>query len=96
MSDWRTRIEAALERDRRSLREVSLAANVSHGYLHGILRDDKEPTLDRFVRICGALHISVVYALTGIDMNQETEAVIEALQKDDRLRQAILTLIDRA
>jgi transcriptional regulator with XRE-family HTH domain len=95
MSDgWRSRIEDTIKRDGWSLREVSLRAGVSHGYLHGVLRDGKEPTLDRFLKICSALQLSAVYVLTGISIGQEDQAILSAMSRDDRLRHAILSLID--
>jgi ribonucleoside-diphosphate reductase alpha chain len=94
--DWRARIESAIKADGRSLREISLAADVSHGYLHGILRDNKEPTLDRFLRICAAMHVSAVYVLTGLEMNQETEAIVRQLQADAKARKAIFAILDLA
>ena len=94
MTNWRNRLEGVIRADGRSLRDVSLAAKVSHGYLHGVLRDGKEPTLDRFLRICSALHVSAVYVLTGLDVNQETEAIMRAIQQNDKARSAILTLLD--
>lgn len=97
MSDdlWRGRLEAAIEKDGRSLRDISLAAKLSHGYLHGILRDNKEPTLDRFIRICKELKISLSYALLGVDVSAETEAILSGLEGDAKTRDAILAILDR-
>lgn len=93
---WRERIEGAVKRDGRSLRDISLASGLSHGYLHGILRDDKEPTLDRFIRICAELKISLSYALMGVNITPETEAILSALEGDDASRTAVLSLLRRA
>lgn len=91
--DWRERLEAAVSKDGRSFRDISLAAGLSHGYLHGILRDNKEPTLDRFVRICKVLNISVAYALMGMDITRETEQIISEIEADGERRTAILQLL---
>lgn len=93
--EWRERLEAVVERDGRSLREISLAAGLSHGYLHGILRDGKEPTLDRFTRLCGALGVSVSYAMLGADVSPETEDIIRALESDPETRAMVLALLRR-
>jgi len=92
-ADWRSRLEAAIERDGRSLREISLGAKVSHGYLHGILRDDKEPTLDRFFKICRELRVSPAYVLLGVELSPETEEVMRLLEANPSRRDAILGLL---
>lgn len=92
---WRTRLEDAVTADGRSLRQISLDAGLSEGYLHGILRNGKEPTLDRFIRICSTLHISTAYALMGAKVAPETEAIIAALESDPRTRDAVLALLGR-
>lgn len=95
MSDdaWRERIEAAIQKDGRSYREVSLAAGLSHGYVHGILKDDKEPTLDRFIRLCQVLNLSVSYALLGANISRQAETLISAIEENPQARDAILALL---
>lgn len=90
---WRDRIEAAAKKDGRSLREISLAAGLSHGYVHGVLRDGKEPTLDRFIKICKALDMSLAYALTGVEVSGKTLDLIEAIERGGPRRDAILALL---
>jgi transcriptional regulator with XRE-family HTH domain len=90
---WRQRLEAAVEKDNRKLREISLAAGLSHGYLHGILRDGKEPTIDRFARICNELGLSLSYALMGVDITPETEQLINQIDGDDDSRHALIALM---
>lgn len=94
-SGWRQRLEEAARKDGRSLRDISLAAKLSHGYLHGILRDGKEPTLDRFARICKELNLSLSYALMGVHVSTETEEIIKGLDSDPGTREAILALLKR-
>ncbi len=92
---WRQRIEAAIAADERSMRDISLAAGLSHGYLHGILRDGKEPTLDRFIRICDVLGISLAHALMGVDLSPDTERLISEIEGDEESRAAILAILSR-
>jgi len=98
MSDdeWRPRLEAAVGGDGRSLRDISLAAGLSHGYLHGILRNGKEPTLDRFIRICAEVNVSLTHVLTGADVSPATEAILEALESDPGARERVLLALRRA
>lgn len=91
--DWRKRFEEAAAKDGRSLRDISLAAGLSHGYLHGILRDGKEPTLDRFKKICKALGMSQAYALMGIDVSDDHVALIEEIDRGGPRADAILALL---
>lgn len=93
--DWRKRLETAVDADGRSLRDISLAAGLSHGYLHGILRDGKEPTLDRFRKICAEMGLSLSYVLIGTNISPATEDIISALEADDKTREAVLSLLNR-
>ncbi len=91
--DWRQRLERAIENDGRSMREISLAAGLSHGYIHGIMKDNKEPTLDRFQKICEELNVSAAYIMMGVNISRNTEKIIEALASDKSREDAILALL---
>ncbi|MGY6704918.1 helix-turn-helix domain-containing protein [Roseinatronobacter sp.] len=90
---WRDRLQDQLRRDGRSMREVSLAAELSAGYLHGILKDGKDPTIDRLAAIAKAMNVSLAFILVGLDVTPETEQVVQALQRDPDRRDAILRLL---
>lgn len=75
------------------MRDISLAAKLSHGYLHGILRDGKEPTLDRFSRICDVLDIGLAHALVGLEITPETEKLIGEIEGDPGRRAALLSIL---
>jgi transcriptional regulator with XRE-family HTH domain len=62
---WRKRLRQAVENSGKSLREVSLAAGCSPGYLHSILRTNREPTIARLVSLCGVLGVSVSHVVLG-------------------------------
>lgn len=89
---WRTRLEEVLEKDKRSMREVSIAAGLSPGYLHGILRDDKEPTLDRFIKICRELNVSLAYMLMGLNITAATEDLIVRMENNEERLETLLSL----
>lgn len=74
------------------MREVSMAAGLSAGYLHGILRDDKEPTLDRFIKICKELDVSLAYTLMGLDISAATEELIVRMEGNEARLEALLSL----
>lgn len=92
---WRIRLEEAIRKDGRTMREISLGAGLSHGYVHGILRDGKEPTLDRFLRICKEVRISAAYALLGVNVTPETEQIISLLESDPKKVESLLGLLGR-
>ena len=77
------------------MREVSLAAGLSAGYLHGVLKDRKDPTIDRLSAIARAMNISLSYILVGVRVSRDTERLIEVLESDPDRRQAVLRLLDR-
>ena len=91
----RARLQAVVDADGRSLRDISLAAGLSHGYLHGILRDDKEPTLDRFQLVCKEMGVSATKILLGVDVSPEAEAIMKLLDADPDVRAAVLALLER-
>lgn len=96
METWRERLAAAIAADacKRSMRDVSIAAGLSAGYVHGILKDGKEPTLDRFMRICEVLDVSAASVLTGADLSRETETILRAIEGNKDVRSAILVLLN--
>ena len=93
--EWRARLQAVVDADGRSLRDISLAAGLSHGYLHGILRDDKEPTLDRFMMICREMGVSPASILLGVDVSPEAVEIVKLLDSDPAARDAVLAPLDR-
>ena len=73
---WRVRLQEAVEKSGKSLRSISLAAGCSPGYLHGILKGKKEPTITRLVKICGVLGVSVTYVVLGIEWSPTQEQLL--------------------
>jgi ribonucleoside-diphosphate reductase alpha chain len=93
-AEWKNRLQAAVEKDGRSMRDISLAAGLSHGYLHGVLKDGKEPTLERFVKICRVLDLSVSEALLGVHISPTVEALLKAVQDNPEKAEALARLLD--
>lgn len=92
-SEWRDRLIEAVNADGRSMQDISLAAGLSHGYVHGILKDGKEPTLDRFLRICSEVGISYSQALMGADMTPEAERLLELASKSPEKAAQLVALL---
>lgn len=93
---WRQRLNAAFEKSGRSKRSISLAAGKGAGYLHSILAEGKEPTIESLVRICHEINISMNYILYGESASFEDKEFIDLISKlSPEERQAILTLLRR-
>lgn len=93
---WRQRLKIALEKSGRSKRSISLAAGKGAGYLHSILAEGKDPTIESLSRICHEIDISMNYILYGEGASLEDKEFIELISKlSPEERQAILTLLRR-
>ncbi len=66
---WRERLAAAIEKDGRSPRAVSLAIGRSGGYVRSILVSGKEPSLDAFVALCDELNADPMEILFNLKTN---------------------------
>lgn len=94
-SEWKTRLSEAVQKDGRSLRSISLACGLGHGYLHSIFNEGKDPSVARLERICAELGVSVAYILVGIDLSPETERLLNAIEGDPDRRAALLAIFER-
>ncbi len=94
-SDWKTRLQAAVDKSGRSAREVSLKSGKGPGYLHSILKEGKDPTVDSLVAVCSTLNVSVSSILLGVEMSRETEEILKAVEGSPARRDAVLRLLDQ-
>jgi len=92
---WRDRLIEEIEKSGLSMREVSIRAGLSHGYLFGTLRGGKDPTINRLISICDAIPVSVEYILHGHDVTPEDSEILELLHRHPEKRAAILNLISQ-
>ncbi|MET3560612.1 hypothetical protein ABID39_001318 [Bartonella japonica] len=94
---WRQRLSEALEKSGRSKRSVSLAAGKGPGYLHSILAEGKEPTIESLVRVCHEINISVNHILYGQGVSSNDKEFIDLISKlSPEEKQAVLTLLRRS
>lgn len=80
MSDWKARLAAGIKASGKSQREVSLAAGMGPGYVHSLLKENKDPTVDHLLRVCDAAGISLYYVLSGVQIGRDTEEIIQILE----------------
>ncbi|WP_116598912.1 adenosylcobalamin-dependent ribonucleoside-diphosphate reductase [Primorskyibacter marinus] len=57
--DFREIITNLIDARGTTMRQVSLEAGLSHGYLHGIIKDGKDPTLERLSKVAKVLNVSL-------------------------------------
>ncbi len=77
---WFDRLEVAIARDGRSYRAISQAAECGPNYLQQMMKDRKEPGVDRFLRIVKVLGTaSALYILTGVDFTRADEDFFSAV-----------------
>jgi transcriptional regulator with XRE-family HTH domain len=93
MGTWRDRLAAAIEERGETMRSVSLKAKLGANYVHGVLKDGKDPTVEKLLAICQALNVSPAYVLIGETVPPEIEALLLLMQTSEARRKAILDLL---
>jgi transcriptional regulator with XRE-family HTH domain len=92
-TQWRDRIRTTLEKSGKSMRAVSIAAGLGENYLHSVLGEGKEPSIDRLLKIADTLNISLAWLLYGIDIGPQEERLLRLYAKlPEQQRRAILDL----
>ena len=92
--DWRTRLDAALRKSGKSKRSVSLAAKLRAGYVHSILKEGKDPTIDNLIAVCDEIGVSLSAILYGYDLTTENEEILRLLQEaSPGAREGLLTIL---
>lgn len=74
---WRARLNAAVEASGKSMRAISLDAGAAPGYVHSILKEDKEPTIGKLVKVAESAGVSLSYILYGYEMTATEEDLLK-------------------
>ncbi len=90
---WKIRLEEALEKSGRSKRSVSLAAGLGPGYVHSILKEGKDPTVENLIAVANVVGVSLSHLLYGYEVSKEAEEILALLEKRPHQRDAILQLL---
>jgi len=94
INKWRQRLANSLEKNGKSKRSVSLAAGMGAGYLHSILVEEKDPTIESLVKICKEIQVSIAYIIYGYNVTPIQEEFLRLFELASPAdRQAILTLL---
>lgn len=94
--DWRSRLEAAVADSGKSKRAISLASDNGPGYVHSILSEGKEPTVEKLLAVCDQVPVSGIYILYGLDVRPDDLEILKALQDKPASRDGILQIIKSA
>lgn len=76
-ADWFVRLEAAIAASGKTLRQISLEAGLSHGYLHSLISGRRVPSVPHLIKLCTALGISVSEIVDGHPLAPETAELLE-------------------
>ncbi len=77
---WRGRLAAALEQSGKSKREVSIAAGMGAGYVHSLLGEGKDPTVQNLIKVCEVIGVSLSFVLYGYELTAENEEILRLLK----------------
>ena len=90
---FRERLSGAIERAGKSARRVSLDAGLGPGYVHSIIKERKDPTIDKLIAICDAIPISLMYVVYGVDASPHDIEILRALRDHPAARDGILAIL---
>lgn len=79
METWKKRLQAVIKRQGRSMREVSISAGLSDGYLFTVFRTQPKPvtpTVDVLLKLCDTLGVSPSEILEGYKIDLKTETLL--------------------
>lgn len=95
MSDsaWRDRLQDAIDQSGKSKRAVSLASKNGPGYVHSILSEGKEPTVEKLMSVCDAIPISTIYVLFGVNIRPDDLEILKSLEENPESRSGILSIL---
>lgn len=95
MSDgsWRIRLADAIEGSGKSRRAISLESGNGPGYVHSILSEGKDPSIDNLLAVCDAVPVSAAKVLLGINMAPEDVQILQQLRENPDTREGILAIL---
>ncbi len=87
------RIQIAIAKDGRSMRRISAAASLGENFVNQLLRGERSPTVAKLKDLCDELDVSMVYIITGIELDTDSETLTRTftLLPPDK-RQLVLNL----
>lgn len=97
MSNWRIRLEEAIQADGRSLRRLSDDAQCGPNFVQQLLKDEKDPRASQLARLLKTLGpVAEAYVLTGLRLSPLDLEFLEAMSSlDDDAQKDALSLLRR-
>lgn len=92
-SSWRARLKQAVEGSDKSKRAISMASGNGPGYVHSILNEGKEPTIENLMSVCEAIPASPVYVIFGVRIKSDDLEILKALEGNPESRAGILSIL---
>lgn len=91
----RKRLKESLDNAGLSMRAASLNAELAKGYVHSVLEEGREPTVAKLAQLCTKNNISLAYVMFGLNLNPETERLIQLIEADPAVRAAVVSILER-
>lgn len=91
-NDWFTRLSKAIRDDGRDMKAISKAAKCGQNYVQQMLKDGKEPGIDRFIRILATLgRPASLHIILGAELTAQDEELIRLISGlSDKQKQTAL------
>ena len=81
---WYERFVEVIKADGRDLKAISLAAKCGENYVQQMIRENKRPSVDKFMAILDVIgSASAVYVLLGVHFTPEDDAFFRAASQLD-------------
>lgn len=99
MSDdeWRERLREAVDASGRSMRNISLKAGLSEGYVHSILGEGNDAKIANLIKICDELGVSITQIMYGFEMTADAAEMLRVYANlSEGSKAAVLLLAKQA
>jgi transcriptional regulator with XRE-family HTH domain len=78
---WFKRLKAEIQSSGKDYKELSKAAKLGPNYVQQLMKNDKQPTVDKFLAIMNVIDRSkIMYVLTGRSATAEDQQFLDAVQ----------------
>ena len=93
---WLTRLKALIEADGRSLRQVSIDAGLGPNFVQQMLKDGKDPTIEKLQAVLLALgQDKLLFVMTGVDLSPSDIEFLRLLKAaPENVRGSIRQILD--
>lgn len=92
-SDWRGRLREKISGSGQSMRSISLRAGFAPGYVHSILVDEKEPSVESLTKVSQAIGVSPVYIICGMDISERELELVRRLRQQEGAEELLLAIL---